>query len=341
MANTYEFRRSSLVLSSVYPQKICLKQKWQLPAFSFQAKLYQSRKPCHEKQQRLFSKDSRWDDGDFSDNNIALLVSYDGTDFEGFTEPGTKRSVEKWLRTCLEKIHSHEAISLRAASRTDKGVHARGQVVCYKPLAVPFHGDFQRLTYALNRMLPDEIRVTAATRSPFPDFHPTFDAIKKRYIYQIDINRVQDPMRRLYSWHCPPNHDGSNLLNLTKMKEAAKCLVGKRDFQLFRSAFRGNERGRELTQNTICDISRFDVNAENHNRNLIVCIEGDRFLYKMVRNMVGMMVQIGKEQITVTDLKEVLNEKIPPVWPASQQRLCAPAHGLFLDQVMYKNVVFE
>jgi len=287
-------------------------------------------------------QEGTWGSGSWSENNIALLVSYDGTSFEGFTEPGTKRSVARWIRTSLQKIHSHEELVLRAASRTDKGVHASGQVVCYRPKELPYGGDLDRLKFALNRMLPGDVRVKAVAMSPYSDFHPSVDAIGKQYTYKIDTSQIQDPMQRLYSWHYPTRSFGCRNIDINLMKEGAKLLLGQNNFKAFMGSFRGSERGKDGTIDTLCTLAALDIFCSTELKSPMVnfVFQGDRFLYKMIRNMVGSLVLVGRKELSLTDIKGSL---VNGFFESnnSNPKLCAPPHGLTLDYVKYKQEIFQ
>ena len=221
---------------------------------------------------------------------VVLEVSFDGTDFQGWADvsprsgdqataskaqqgthlqrqkragpgaPRTVRTVQATLRSALERLHNGEGIELRGASRTDAGVHARRQVASYRsPTSkLVFGGDMQRLAFALNRMLPGDIRVTGATMASKAEFHATFDAREKRYRYAVDTQRLQDPLRRLFAWHRPlprlPPQNGQSSQsetpgvvgwNLTAVRLAVSALEGKHDFSAFRGAPRGSARSKE------------------------------------------------------------------------------------------------
>jgi tRNA pseudouridine38-40 synthase len=245
--------------------------------------------------------------------NIQLIISYDGTRFFGWQKTDTGPSIEEELERAIQKILG-QPVHLEAASRTDRGVHAKGQVV-------HFHTDkdidLRRFPRALNAVLPPEISVRSVEIA-VPDFHPTLDAAAKEYHYWICNTPVQLPMHRLYSWHV---HEP---LNINDMKTAARDLIGARDFSAF-----SNER----TDDAIRSIEKIDIAPGNDGR-IRIEMRGDRFLYKMARNIAGTLVQIGCRKISPHAIPAILGSK-----NRKQAGMTAPAHGLFLMEVFYNSSV--
>jgi tRNA pseudouridine38-40 synthase len=172
-----------------------------------------------------------------------------------------------------------------------------------------------KLALALNAFLPEDIRVLAATRCR-PDFHARFDATGKQYRYLAWNHPAMNPLLRQQAWHIPQS------LDLPAMRAAAKVFLGKHDFKSF-AATRNYEM--ESTVRTLrrCEIKR-------NGPLLTFIIEGDGFLYKMCRGIVGTLVQLGRGKFTTEDLKQML---------AARDRraggMSAPALGLVLWKVFY------
>ncbi len=241
--------------------------------------------------------------------NIKMIVTYDGTRYFGWqktkTGPSIQETLEKALSTLLKK-----PISIEAASRTDRGVHAKGQVAHFL-LDQP--RDLPRLIYSLNSLLPFDIRVLQM--EPIADdFHPTLQALSKEYQYFICNRPVQDPKDRLYSWHI---HEP---LDVEAMRECAKIMLGTHDFAAFTTIEREDTMRTLFAIHIIADPSEL----------LEICIEGDRFLYKMMRRLAGTLVAAGKRKISPKEISSLLETP-----NRTQAGMTAPAHGLFLYKVHF------
>lgn len=245
--------------------------------------------------------------------NIKLTVSYDGTRYLGWQKTKTGPSIEE----CLEKAAGQilqEKVSLQAASRTDRGVHAEGQVVNFVTSKPDL--DLRRLQHGINALLPDDISIRALEDVTL-EFHPTLQAKGKEYQYQICNSPVQLPFFRHISWHYPLP------LLLDQMREASLKLIGQHDFSAF-----CNELAIQET-NPICTLTEIIISPVEKGR-LLISISGDHFLYKMVRNLVGTLVYVGAGKILPSSLPSILEKK-----DRTQAGITAPAHGLFLKQVFY------
>ncbi|MBA3958004.1 MAG: tRNA pseudouridine(38-40) synthase TruA [Parachlamydiaceae bacterium] len=247
-------------------------------------------------------------------SNIKLLIAYDGAPYLGWQKNNVGPSVESTLQDILEQI-LQEKIQLQAASRTDAGVHARGQVVNflpYKPLP-----DLSKLQHSLNSLLKGSIVVCSIERMPH-DFHPTLDCIGKEYRYTICYGAIQMPQHRFYSWHYPER------LNLQLMREAADLLKGTHDFSAFCN-FKKNASYTDYVR-TIHEIKIVEL-SEN---SLELHISGNHFLYKMVRNIVGTLAYVGNGKLLVDDVPQLLL-----TGDRTQAGVTAPAHGLTLHHILY------
>lgn len=275
---------------------------------------------------------------DVSAINVALEISYDGGRYHGFSDENSEvRTVASTLRKQLSKIHSGAAIDLQGASRTDKGVHALGQVVNYVAPAAPFNGDYQRMRFALNRMLPDDLRIHHVHLAD-PSFHASTSSVGKRYRYTVDMQQLKDPLLRYYAWHVPPPSSVASSqtcwLNLDDMRNAASFLIDKHDFSAFANAPRGSARkamDAKKSSANVCNLWKLDI-EEVRPGVLQVTVEGDRFLYKMVRRIVGALVRVGQGRVTSEDLRHALQSGSVPVEALT---FCAPAEGLVLDKIFY------
>lgn len=240
--------------------------------------------------------------------NIKLLIAYDGTRYHGWQD-----SIEKTLQKILEKICQHP-IYLQAASRTDAGVHAYGQVVNFRTSKEINPGQFQ---CSLNQLLPKDIVIKHLELAP-ELFHPTLDAKSKEYRYYICLGKFQLPHLRLHSWHVQQD------LNFLAMENAAQILCGQKDFSTF-----CNHRTEGYYSHCVREITSIKILKLDENR-LCFVIRGNNFLYRMVRNLVGTLVYIGRGKIAPDELPAILESH-----DRTSAGITAPAHGLFLHEVFY------
>lgn len=242
-------------------------------------------------------------------NNYRCILAYCGFSFYGFKSTEMGPNIEDTLRTCLERILQHP-IEIQGASLTDRGVHAEGQVVNF------FSGqelDLGKTLCSLRSLLPKSI-APLKLEKVHDTFHPSLDAESKEYHYWICNLPTQFPHHRMYSWHCPLP------LDQNAMKEASLLLIGKRDFSAL-----ANER----YEDPIRTLMRIEICPQNENRFRIE-VKGDRFLYKMVRNLVGMLVAVGRGKISVQEIPDILESR-----DRRLAAMTAPAHGLTLKRVYY------
>lgn len=247
-------------------------------------------------------------------NRVKATVAYDGTNFAGYQlQPGL-RTVQSEIDKALVKIHKDEAVHSVASGRTDAGVHANGQVLHFDtPLSLPP----DRWQMALNVLLPTDIRMVDVMYVD-EDFHARYSATGKTYVYKWSSAEVHSPFERNYSVHL-----GRSKPDVEKMKEAAIHLVGTHDFTSYCSS-------KTATSNRVRTIRLLTL--EKHGKELVMTIEGDGFLYNMVRTIAGMLFAVGIGRYTPTDIKKILEIK-----DRQAAGKTAPAHGLYLDSVTYIN----
>jgi tRNA pseudouridine38-40 synthase len=173
----------------------------------------------------------------------------------------------------------------------------------------------RKLSLALNAHLAEDIRIMRAVRAP-ADFHARFDASGKQYRYFIYNHAAMDPLLRTQAWHVPQP------LDFAKMRQAARAFIGKHDFEAF-AANRGYKMASTVRTVTRCEIRRTGPL-------ITVIIEGDGFLYKMCRGIVGTLVQIGQNKFAPTEIPKMLATK-----DRRAAGMSAPAHGLVLWKVFY------
>jgi len=243
--------------------------------------------------------------------NIRCTLAYAGTHYYGWQKVKLGPSIEESLEKALEKILGHPP-KLQAASRTDRGVHAEGQVINFftNQTTIPL----EKLYMSLQKLLPKDISPLSLTEEDL-SFHPTLDSMGKEYHYLVCPNSAQLPFHREFSWHFPYKE-----LHLEAMKKAAKQLVGTHDFSAFSPA-----RYKDATR-TLQELSIDSIEGGR----LLFQIRGDQFLYKMVRNLVGTLIYVGCGRISLDTLPSILKNK-----DRSLAGMTAPAHGLTLKRVFY------
>lgn len=222
-------------------------------------------------------------------------------------------SVEEHLENILSQI-LQQGVKLQAASRTDAGVHAEGQVVNF--LAEKKEVDLNKLQKSLNALLPKQIVAMSLEEMPL-EFHPTLDNKGKEYHYFLCNGSFQKPKHRLFSWHFPYP------LDLNKMQLAAESFLGTQDFSVFCNELSLSKK------NPVCTLHSIDIECFEEGR---ICfkVRGNRFLFRMMRNLVGTLAYIGCGKIEISEIPTLLKEK-----QRALAGVTAPSHGLHLMNVFY------
>lgn len=234
--------------------------------------------------------------------NIKLTVEYDGTDFFGFEKQPGRRTVRGELEKAVNSL-TNERPQIYCAGRTDRGVHATGQVVSFK-LKNPF--PISNLRNGLNGLLPHDIYVKYAEKV-LEDFNARC-AQSRVYFYRILIGR--SPVRRRWVWEYY-----KFTLNLNSIRELLPYFEGMHNFEKF-----------SFKDSGICNIKRFElqeVDDEIHFE-----IEGDRFLHKMVRMIIGTIEQFSRNKISRDEIIQMLESR-------GRKGVTAPPQGLYLKEVRY------
>lgn len=249
--------------------------------------------------------------------NIKLTVAYDGTDYYGFQEQRGSgfTTIQELLEQALTKLAKHP-IQVIGASRTDSGVHARGQVVNFRDDSWPV--PLNKIPLAVNALLPGDVAVLNAESVP-AQFHARFDALGKTYTYTIDNNRIPDPFSRRFALHQPQP------LDVTLMQQGAQYLVGEHDFKCFQA--QGTPV--KTTVRTITDVSV----TQQQNR-VVLTVGGNGFLYNMVRIITGTIMLVGLGRIAPTDIKEIIASK-----DRTKAGPTVPPQGLCLEEIYYEKYV--
>lgn len=242
--------------------------------------------------------------------NIVLIVEYDGTNYCGFQFQANQPTIQAEIEEALFKL-TGERRRIVAASRTDSGVHAEGQVVSFRTgSALPV----ETFVKGLNYYLPKDIAVKSAHRVD-DSFNVRRDAISREYNYYILNSPARSPLKR----HCA--HLVAGELNLEEMNRACEALVGEHDFTSFVTNYDG-------VKSTIRRVYKAEVTR--HKALVIFNMVAKSFLPHQVRNTVGALVRVGLGKMSVSEFNNIMQAKKPGVaGPA------APAYGLCLMRVNY------
>jgi tRNA pseudouridine38-40 synthase len=244
-----------------------------------------------------------------------LVVAYDGTAYQGWQVQKVGTGVQEKVEAVLARYFP-SAPRLHSSSRTDTGVHALGMVAHFEVPPAECKLPLVRLAIALNAFLPEDIRVLHAARAT-KNFHARFHATGKQYRYTVWNLHAMNPLLANHAWHVP------RPLDVQRMRTAAKALIGKHDFKSF-AATQNYEMESTVRTLTRCDLKKSGAQ-------LTFIIEGDGFLYKMCRGIVGTLVQIGYGRFPADGIHAMLAHK-----NRCQAGMSAPAHGLVLWKVYYK-----
>ena len=239
-----------------------------------------------------------------------LLLEYDGTDYHGWQLQQNAATLQGRLEAVLGKL-LNEPVRVRAAGRTDAGVHALGQVVAFR---TTHQRDLLTLQRGLNALLPSDMAVKRL-ESTTETFNPRRDAKSRVYRYQIWNQPSRSAIWARYSWHVPIG------LNIQAMDEAAGLLIGRHDFSSFQGADAiEHDPWRTVLHSTVHQADEF----------LVYDVEARSFLRHMVRNIVGTLFDVGRGALSVEDFGRIF---------AAQDRTRAgrnaPPQGLFLVEVRY------
>ena len=217
---------------------------------------------------------------------IMLTVAYDGTNYHGWQYQNNGKTIEGELNKALSSL-LQKNIEVIGASRTDAGVHAMCNAAVFDSDAgIPA----EKYSYALNQMLPDDIRIRKSEEVP-ADFHPRKTDTVKTYEYRIDCEEFADPLKTRYAYFTYVPLDAS------KMQEAAFHLIGTHDFKSFCSV----NTTATTTVRTI-----YDIQVIRDGVNIVVRITGNGFLYNMVRIIVGTLMDVGRGKYAPDKVKDIL-----------------------------------
>jgi tRNA pseudouridine38-40 synthase len=242
-----------------------------------------------------------------------ITIAYDGSRFSGWQTQLNATSIQELIESAFQ-IALRSKTTVIASGRTDAGVHARGQVAHFE---APSGTNLDLLFRSLNGILPHDIRILKV--EPAADnFHARYNATSKEYHYHIHLDWALDPFSRLYTYHHPYS------LDLIALEKACSYFVGTHDFSSF-----ANEASKgSAAKNPIRTLYRLEMHTQPGGVRLE--FEGDGFLYKMVRNITGTLIAIGRGKMSVEDLEALFKAK-----DRRKASPAAPPQGLFLMKVNY------
>lgn len=245
-----------------------------------------------------------------------LTIAYDGTQYSGWQIQPNAISIQQLIQEALQKLLKGHHVAVIGSGRTDAGVHAKAQIAHFRWSEKL---DRSKLLVSLNGLLPRDIRIKKVEEEA-PDFHAQYNATSKEYHYYLYLDQVMDPFKRNYCWHIHYRH-----VDISLLKEAAKFFVGTHDF----TSFANEQHAGSVAKNPVRTIYRIDIcEIEGGIR---LKFAGNGFLYKMVRNIVGMLVEVASGRRPLEDISALFKAK-----DRRQAPMAAPPHGLFLFKVSYK-----
>ena len=242
--------------------------------------------------------------------NVKLTIQYDGTNYCGWQRQKNGNSIQEEIERAIMSV-TGEKVELIGSGRTDSGVHARGQVANFLTNSnIPV----DKFKFALNTKLPRDISVIDS-RKVDENFHSRYDAIGKIYKYIIYNEPIRNPLYRNFTYHVPYS------LDYKEIEKAIKYFLGSHDFSSFMAS-------RSSVKTTIRVIDRFTLDKKGDL--MIFTIQGNGFLYNMVRIIIGTIVEVGRGKIKSSSIPHIIYEK-----DRKAAGHTAPPEGLYLEKVYY------
>lgn len=248
-------------------------------------------------------------------HGVCLRVAYDGTDFAGYQIQPGQRTVQNELERAVEKLAGHP-VAVRAAGRTDAGVHALGQVVAFDSARLIADRGWK---FGLEQHLPDDVRIQHSFQVPV-GYNPRYDAQGKLYRYVMSRGMAQDPLMRNRVWHLGK----LSKIDVDLMRRGARLLEGTHDYRAFRASD-------DPHTNTIRTLHSIDVREGHvaHPDLIAIEVHGTAFMKNMVRIIAGTLVAVARERISLSDLAKLFE----PGAQRGDAGITAPAMGLTLVEV--------
>jgi len=239
-----------------------------------------------------------------------VTFSYDGTKYNGYQVQPNLRTIQGELEKAVSYLNGQTKTEVTASGRTDKGVHALGQVAHFDlNIEIPL----DKIKRGLNSNLPEDIHIVCVKKVS-SNFHARYSSKKKEYVYKINLGEY-NPIMRNYVYQY------NKSLDIENMKEAIKLLEGKHDF----TSFVSSEDERENKTRTIY---KTDIKVKKDI--LEISFQADGFMKYQVRNMVGLLLAVGSGKKQVEDVNKIIEAK-----DRTKSVKTAPAEGLYLKKVWY------
>lgn len=243
-----------------------------------------------------------------------ITFSYDGSNYNGYQKQLNKNTIQDRIENVLKIINNNKSVSVVASGRTDALVHALNQKAHFD---LEINISCEKLKRALNSLLPDDIYIKDVVNVS-DDFHARFDVVSKEYIYKINMGEY-NPISKDYVFQL------NKKLNLEEIKKALKYLEGEHNFKSFTSGDDKRDNYVRTIKNCCLQTSTID------NDIVIISFKGTGFMRYMVRNMVGLLIEIGLGKYNSFDIINILEAE-----DRKKAGMCAPACGLYLNNVFYR-----
>ena len=242
-----------------------------------------------------------------------MTFSYDGTNYNGYQKQPKGKTIQNEIEKCLTKINSNRNVSIHATGRTDAGVHALNQKAHFE---VDEKIDIEKVKNTLNKLLPDDIYVKRIEEVS-DDFHARFSVKAKEYIYIINMGEY-NPIKKNYIYQY------NKKLDIIEMQRALKYLEGEHNFKSFTKS---TDEIKDYNRNIIQTSITRDINNLNE---ITISLVGNGFLRYMVRNIVGLLIEIGEGKRKSEDVYQILKEE-----DRTSAGVTAPPNGLYLKDIYY------
>lgn len=243
---------------------------------------------------------------------IKLTIEYDGTNFSGYQIQPGKRTIQGEIENALEKLYGEKVMTF-SSGRTDAGVHAFGAVLHFDP---PKTLKNPKIQESINACLPEDVKVVKLEKTD-ETFDARFSAKRKTYVYKFYLSKFEHPLQRNHALQVDDRVD------VEKMNQACKYLVGEHDFR----SFVARKSGKTNFVRTIFD-AKIEKTAENEYQ---FKISGNGFLYNMVRIIMGTLINVGLSRIQVSDMEKIIQAK-----DRTKAGKTVKSGGLYLLEVVYE-----
>ena len=244
--------------------------------------------------------------------NIKIIIEYDGKLFDGWQKQPKKLNIQGEIEQAINQV-TGETVELNASGRTDAGVHSLGQTANFKTDSnIPI----EKFAIAINSKLKKSIVIKSAEEVDI-DFHARYKCMKKTYRYVINNSKNGSAIYRGLEYHIPVK------LDIKKMEEAIKYFLGEHDFKGFKATGGSGKT-------TVRTIYRAEIKYNEETENIQIELEGNGFLYNMVRIIVGTLIDVGLNKIKPRDIPMIIESK-----DRTKAGRTVPAHGLYLVKVDY------